>query len=112
MLWSNIQLFQSFLLASDRSGFISPCIFSLSLTHPIANNIERNAQDTKNAQDFLHRELFFNLFFFCLLLKYLPTDDVNINDQLIGVDQRSFAANKFGILLLPAMEDEEKKKLH
>jgi hypothetical protein len=51
----------------------------------------------------LHRELFFNLVFLfvcLLLLKYLPTDDVNINDQLIGVDQRSFAANKFGILLL------------
>lgn len=99
MLWSNIQLFQSFLLASDRSGFISPCIFSLSLTHPIACNFERNAQDTKKCTRFLASRIVFQSLFFFLLLKYLPTDDVNINDQLIGVDQRSFAANKFGILL-------------
>ena len=44
----------------------------------------------------LASELFFNLIPSLIkALKYLSSDDVNINDQLIGVDQRSLLANNY-----------------
>lgn len=100
--------YSGFLLLLLIARDLSPRVFS-SLAISLAIGLQKckqNCDAHKKCTRLFSRSDIGNCFsiFVFAALKYLPTDDVNINDQLIGVDQRSLAANKFCVLFCVAPE--------
>lgn len=101
-MYGQIQLFNRWkkivfaAVVADRSGFIFLYMLARSLGLQFDATLQKKCKHKKCTRFFLalasgivFQSYYFH-FFSYKALKYLPSDDVNINDQFIGVDQRIF----------------------